>query len=300
MVARAVAPERLSVEGLEAINLRTGNGGVVSLAQLATLHFELEEPILWRRNKELLMTVRAGVVDGVQGPDVAARIDKALAPLRADLPAGYRIEVGGDKEESAKSQGSIFKMMPVMAFLMIMFLMLQLQSFSKLALVVLTAPLGLIGVSLFLLVFNQPFGFVSLLGVIALAGMIMRNSVILVDQIDQDIAAGHSKWDAVIDATVRRARPILLTAGTAIFAMIPLSQQRVLGAHGGRPDGRPAGGDGAHPALPAGALCRVVQGQAAAPPTPALAESAAHPPLATRGGIVACREDSAKVRPSTV
>ena len=144
--------------------------------------------------------------------------------MRADLPAGYRIEVGGDKEESAKSQGSIFKMMPVMAFLMLMFLMIQLQSFSKLALVVLTAPLGLIGVSLFLLVFNQPFGFVSLLGVIALAGMIMRNSVILVDQIDQDIRAGHAAWDAVIDATVRRARPILLTAGTAIFAMIPLSR----------------------------------------------------------------------------
>jgi len=224
VVARAVAPERLSVEGLQAINLRTGNGGVVSLDQLATLHFELEEPILWRRNKDLLMTVRAGVADGVQGPDVAQRIDRALAPIRAELPAGYRIEVGGDKEESAKSQGSIFKMMPVMVFLMMLFLMLQLQSFSKLALVVLTAPLGLIGVSLFLLVFNQPFGFVSLLGVIALAGMIMRNSVILVDQIDQDMRAGHSTWDAVVDATVRRARPILLTAGTAIFAMIPLSR----------------------------------------------------------------------------
>ena len=224
VVARAVAPERLSVEGLEAINLRTSTGGVVSLAQLATLKFELEEPILWRRNKDLLMTVRAGVADGVQGPDVAARIDKALAQVRATLPPGYRIEVGGDQEESAKSQASIFKMMPLMAFLMILVLMLQLQSFSKLALVLLTAPLGLIGVSLFLLLFNQPFGFVSLLGVIALAGMIMRNSVILVDQIDQDIAAGHSKWDAVIDATVRRARPIILTAGTAIFAMIPLSR----------------------------------------------------------------------------
>ena len=224
VVARAVSAERLSVEGLEAINLRTANGGVVSLAQLATLRFELEEPILWRRNKDLLMTVRAGVAEGVQGPDVAARIDKALASVRATLPAGYRIEVGGDSEESAKSQGSIFKMMPVMAFLMVLFLMLQLQSFSKLALVLLTAPLGLIGVSLFLLLFNQPFGFVSLLGVIALAGMIMRNSVILVDQIDQDIAAGHSAWDAIIDATVRRARPILLTAGTAIFAMIPLSR----------------------------------------------------------------------------
>ncbi len=224
VVARAVAPERLSVEGLEAIHLRTSTGAVVSLAQIATLKFELEEPILWRRNKDLLMTVRAGVVDGVQGPDVATRIDRALAPLRATLPPGYRVEVGGDKEESAKSQGSIFKMMPIMAFLMVLFLMLQLQSFSKLALVMLTAPLGLIGVSLFLLLFNQPFGFVSLLGVIALAGMIMRNSVILVDQIDQDIRAGHTQWDAIIDATVRRARPIILTAGTAIFAMIPLSR----------------------------------------------------------------------------
>jgi multidrug efflux pump len=224
VIARAVPTERLSVDGLEAINLRTANGGVVPLAQLAKLHFELEEPILWRRNKELLMTVRAGVADGVQGPDVAARIDKALAPLRTQLPPGYRIEVGGDMEESAKSQGSIFKMMPLMAFLMLLFLMVQLRSFSKLALVLLTAPLGMIGVALFLLLFNEPFGFVSLLGTIALAGMIMRNSVILVDQIDQDIAAGHTAWDAIVEATVRRARPILLTAGTAIFAMIPLSR----------------------------------------------------------------------------
>jgi multidrug efflux pump len=279
VVARAVAPERLSVEGLEAINLRTGNGGVVSLAQLATLHFELEEPILWRRNKELLMTVRAGVIDGVQGPDVAARIDKALAPLRAELPPGYRIEVGGDKEESAKSQGSIFKMMPVMAFLMIMFLMLQLKSFSKLALVVLTAPLGLIGVSLFLLVFNQPFGFVSLLGVIALAGMIMRNSVILVDQIDQDLAAGHSAWDAVIDATVRRARPILLTAGTAIFAMIPLSRSVFWGPMAVALMGGLLVATALTllflPALYA-AWFRVKQPAA----KPALVETAAHPPLA--------------------
>ena len=175
------------------------------------------------------MTVRAAVIDGVQGPDVAARIDKALAPVRADLPPGYRIEVGGDKEESAKSQGSIFKMMPVMVFLMMLFLMLQLKSFSKLALVMLTAPLGMIGVAIFLLAFNQPFGFVSLLGTIALAGMIMRNSVILVDQIDQDIASGHAPWDAVVDATVRRSRPILLTAGTAIFAMIPLSRSVFFG-----------------------------------------------------------------------
>ena len=229
VVARAVAPERLSLEGLDSIHLRTAIGGIVSLSQLATLRFELEEPILWRRNKELLMTVRAGVADGVQGPDVAARLDKALTSVRADLPPGYRIEVGGDKEESARSQGSIFKMMPLMVFLMVLFLMVQLQSFAKLALVMLTAPLGMIGVSLFLFAFNQPFGFVSLLGTIALAGMIMRNSVILVDQIDQDIRAGHDAWSAVIDATVRRARPILLTAGTAIFAMIPLSRSVFFG-----------------------------------------------------------------------
>jgi multidrug efflux pump subunit AcrB len=229
VVARAVAPERLSLEGLDSIHLRTATGGIVSLSQLATLRFELEEPILWRRNKELLMTVRASVADGVQGPDVAARLDKALTSVRADLPPGYRIEVGGDKEESARSQGSIFKMMPLMVFLMVLFLMVQLQSFAKLALVMLTAPLGMIGVSLFLLAFNQPFGFVSLLGTIALAGMIMRNSVILVDQIDQDIRAGHDAWSAVIDATVRRARPILLTAGTAIFAMIPLSRSVFFG-----------------------------------------------------------------------
>ncbi len=154
-------------------------------------------------------------------------------------------------------------MMPVMAFLMVLVLMLQLQSFSKLALVMLTAPLGLIGVSLFLLLFNQPFGFVSLLGVIALAGMIMRNSVILVDQIDQDIRAGHSNWDAVIDATVRRARPILLTAGTAIFAMIPLSRSVFWGPMAVALMGGLLVATAPHLALPAGPLRSLVQGEEA-------------------------------------
>ncbi|MBX3500897.1 MAG: efflux RND transporter permease subunit [Alphaproteobacteria bacterium] len=223
VVARAVAPERLGLDNLDGITVRGANGPV-PLGQIARLKYELEEPILWRRNKETLMTVRAMVADGVQGPDVTARIDKALAPLRASLPSGYRIEVGGDSEESAKSQGSIFVLMPLMLFLMLGFLMLQLQSFSKLALVFLTAPLGLIGVSLALLVFDSAFGFVSLLGVIALSGMIMRNSVILVDQIDQDMRAGRSAYDAIVEATVRRSRPILLTAAAAIFAMVPLSR----------------------------------------------------------------------------
>jgi len=224
VVVRAVAAERTSLDNLDSISLRGAGNQPIPLSQVARLRAELEEPILWRRNKELLMTVRAAVVDGVQGPDVTAQIDKALAPLRAGLQPGYRIEVGGDSEESAKSQGSIFALMPLMLLLMLTLLMLQLQSFGKLLLVFLTAPLGMIGVALFLLAFGQPFGFVALLGVIALSGMIMRNSVILVDQIGQDIAAGHAPWQAIIDATVRRARPIVLTAGTAIFAMIPLSR----------------------------------------------------------------------------
>jgi multidrug efflux pump len=223
VVARAIATERVGLDNLDGITVRGANGPV-PLGQIARLKYELEEPILWRRNKETLMTVRAMVADGVQGPDVTARIDKALAPLRASLPQGYRIEVGGDSEESAKSQGSIFVLMPLMLFLMLGFLMLQLQSFSKLALVFLTAPLGLIGVSLALLAFNSAFGFVSLLGVIALSGMIMRNSVILVDQIDQDMRDGRSAYDAIVEATVRRSRPILLTAAAAIFAMVPLSR----------------------------------------------------------------------------
>ena len=223
VVARAIAPERLGLDSLDSITVRGANGPV-PLGQIARLKYELEEPILWRRNKETLMTVRAMVADGVQGPDVTARINKALAPLRATLPPGYRIEVGGDSEESARSQGSIFVLMPLMLFLMLGFLMIQLQSFSKLALVFLTAPLGMIGVSLALLGLHSAFGFVSLLGVIALSGMIMRNSVILVDQIDQDIREGRSAYDAIVEATVRRSRPILLTAAAAIFAMVPLSR----------------------------------------------------------------------------
>ena len=240
-----------------------GNGGVVSLAQLATLHFELEEPILWRRNKELLMTVRAGVIDGVQGPDVAARIDKALAPVRADLPPGYRIEVGGDKEESAKSQGSIFKMMPVMAFLMMLFLMLQLQSFSKLALVVLTGaarpdrrvavPAGL-----------QP---ALRLRLAARRDRARRHDHAQLGDPGRPDRPGHRRRPQRLGRRDRRhGAPRPADPAHRRHRHLrhdPAVAQRVLGAHGGRPDGRPAGGDGAHPALPAGALCRVVQGQAA-------------------------------------
>lgn len=224
VIVRARPVERLNLAELGSINIRTGTGGVVPLEQLATLSYRLEEPILWRRDRDLQLSVRADIyTPGIQAPDVTKEIAARLGPVIAGLPDGYRIETGGAAEESAKGNAAIGKMMPVMALVMITLLMLQLQSFSKVALVLLTAPLGVMGVAAALLISGLPFGFVALLGTIALAGMIMRNSVILVDQIDQDMAAGSDIWDAIIDSSVRRARPILLTAAAAIFAMIPLA-----------------------------------------------------------------------------
>jgi multidrug efflux pump len=159
----------------------------------------------------------------VQAPDVTNEILPKLAPIKAALPYGYRIEAGGSIEESAKANAALVAVFPVMALAMLALLMVQLQSFSRLALVFVTGPLGLIGATGALLVSNRPFGFVALLGLIALAGMIMRNTVILVDQIDHDIAAGHARYRAIIDATVRRARPVALTALAAILGMIPLA-----------------------------------------------------------------------------
>jgi multidrug efflux pump len=229
VILRTPADERLDLAGLADLNIATADGTPIPLGQVATVRYELEEPILWRRGRLTAMTVRADVVDGMQAPVVSQQIEPALAALRASLPDGYRIEMGGAIEESAKGQGSINKMMPLMLLIMVTALMLQLQSFSRVLLVLLTAPLGLIGVTAALLTFNMPFGFVATLGTIALGGIIMRNSVILVDQIDQDIAAGHTPFQAVVDATVRRARPILLTAAAAVLAMIPLAQSAFWG-----------------------------------------------------------------------
>ena len=229
VVARAIAAERVGLGDLANVNFRTATGGTVTLDQIARLKYELEEPILWRRNREMQMQVRADIRDGTQAPVVTQQIEPTLAEIRARLPDGYRIEVGGAVEESAKGNSSIMAMMPLMLLIMLTLLMIQLQSFSKLALVFLTAPLGMIGVAAALLLFQQPFGFVALLGTIALAGMIMRNSVILVDQIDQDLAAGHHPYQAIVDSTVRRARPIALTAAAAILAMIPLSMSNFWG-----------------------------------------------------------------------
>jgi multidrug efflux pump len=223
VVARAVPAERLELDRLPSLTIATRNGIAVPLSQIARLNYEFEEPILWRRNRDIVLTARGDIVDNVQAPDVTNEVLPKLQPIMAALPYGYRIETGGSIEESVKANGALVVVFPVMAIAMLALLMVQLQSFSRLALVFVTAPLGLIGATGALLVSNRPFGFVALLGLIALAGMIMRNTVILVDQIDRDIAAGHGRHRAVIDATVRRARPVALTALAAILGMIPLA-----------------------------------------------------------------------------
>jgi len=222
VVARAVGDERLDLGRLPSLTISTRNGVVVPVSQIARIKYQYEEPILWRRNRDLVLTVRGDIVDGVQAPDVSNEVEPKLKPIEDALPYGYRIETGGAIEESAKANASLAAVFPVMAVAMLAILMIQLQSFSRLLLVFATAPLGIIGGTAALLISNRPFGFVALLGMIALAGMIMRNTVILVDQIDHDIAEGHGRHRAVIDATVRRARPVVLTALAAVLGMIPL------------------------------------------------------------------------------
>ncbi len=205
------------------LNIYTDHHRFVPLSQLAYIDATFEDGVVWRRNRLPAITVSADVLEGVQPLDVTARIDRNLEPVRVRLPDGYRIEVGGAAEASVNSQASIFVVMPLMAAVILTLLMFQLHSFQLTLMVLFTAPLGMIGVTLFLLIFQQPFGFVAMLGVIALSGVIIRNAIILLDQIKQDLQAGLSPWDAVMGATVRRFRPIMLTALTAILALIPLT-----------------------------------------------------------------------------
>jgi multidrug efflux pump len=224
VIVRAPAAERADPSALGDMTVLLPGGGAVPLSQLAEVSYGFEEPILWRRNRDMALTVRTDIVAGVQAPTVTAQIEPALQGIIAGLPPGYRIETGGAVEESNKANGALFQIFPLMILVMLSLLMLQLRSFSKLFLVVLTGPLGAIGAVAALLLFNAPFGFVALLGVIALAGMIMRNTVILVDQIDHDLAAGSPPWEAIVESTVRRARPVVLTALAAILAMVPLAR----------------------------------------------------------------------------
>ncbi len=217
--------ESRSLDHLSGLDIPLSGGNHVQLSQVAKLVPILEEGLIWRRNRLPTMTVRADMSDETQPATVSMQLDTQLNELRSKLPIGYRIEMGGSIEESAKSQTAIMKVMPLMFVGVITLLMIQLQSISRTVIVFLTAPLGLIGVTMALLIFSVPFGFVANLGFIALAGMIMRNAVILVDQIRQDEADGKTQWQAIVGSTVRRFRPIVLTASAAILAMIPLTRQ---------------------------------------------------------------------------
>jgi multidrug efflux pump subunit AcrB len=229
VVARAIPSERLDLGKVGDLTIFSRNGIPVPLSQIAKIEYSHEEPILWRRNRDMSITVRSDVVDGAQAPDVSTAVWAKLKGISDKLEPGYRLEMGGAIEESQKGNASLIMLFPVMLVLMLMLLMIQLQSFSKMFLVFLTAPLGIIGAALGLLVTGQPFGFVALLGLIALAGMIMRNSVILVDQIDTEMMQGATRRHAIVEAAVRRARPVVLTALAAILAMIPLSRSAFWG-----------------------------------------------------------------------
>jgi multidrug efflux pump len=229
IVWRAQHPLRIGVDKLPTINVPTNQGESVSLSQLVTTETTFEDGVRWRRNRFPAVSVRADVVEGMLAPDVAVQIVPKLEGLQEQLPTGYFIETGAAKEDAWTAQKSILIWIPLVVIATLILLMMQLQNLSRTFLVFVTAPLGVIGAAFALMLFGAPFGFVALLGVLALAGMIMRNSVILVDQIEQDEKSGLDTWTAIVESTVRRFRPILLTAAAAILAMIPLSRNDFFG-----------------------------------------------------------------------
>jgi multidrug efflux pump subunit AcrB len=223
LVVRATDGERKAIGEIGDASIVTASGVPVPLSQVAALEPVSEEPLLTRRNRESYIGVQSDVVDGAQAPDVTHRVSAALKPLEARLPPGYRIDIGGAIEESDKANAAIAAMLPLMVMLMLAVIMVQVRSFSAMFLVIATAPLGLIGAVPALLVTDHPFGFTAILGLIGLAGIIMRNTLILVDQIRQNKAAGLGDRAAVVEATVHRARPVLLTALAAMLAFAPLT-----------------------------------------------------------------------------
>ncbi|WP_114948619.1 efflux RND transporter permease subunit [Microvirga calopogonii] len=223
VVVRAGDEQRGSLAALRNLQLPLPNGRTVPITQLASVEYGLEYPLVWRRDRVPSLVVQADVAPGVQSASVVKDLAPRIAELSATLPAGYGVAVGGTAEESAKSQASVIAVIPLMMGLMLILLMVQLHSFQRMILVLSVAPLGLIGVVLALLLANKPLGFVAILGVLALVGMIARNSVILIDQVETERAHGLHPWDAVVEATVHRFRPILLTAAAAILGMIPIA-----------------------------------------------------------------------------
>jgi multidrug efflux pump subunit AcrB len=223
VVVRATAEERVSLTTLRNLQIPLASGRTVPLSQLASLAFEQETPLIWRRDRVPTLTVRADVAPGVLPESVVAKLGPGIDELNSRLPPGYQVDAGGTVEESAKSQASVFAVVPVMVLLMLTFLMIQLHSFSRMALVLAMLPLCMIGVVGGLLLAGKPLGFVAILGILALLGMIARNAVLLIEQIDFERKAGLKPWDAVVTATLSRFRPIFLTAISTVLGMIPIA-----------------------------------------------------------------------------
>jgi len=220
---RAVDQDRKDLGALRDLQIRLPNGNSVPLAQIASFSYGLEEPVVWRCDRLPTITVQADIVPAIQAATVNQQLADAMDKIRAWMPPGYRLEDGGAVEQSAKGQRSVLAVIPVMFILMLLILMVQLQSVQKLAIVMLTAPLGLIGVTLALLLSHKPFGFVAMLGVFALTGMIIRNSVVLIAQIQANESEGMDRRQAIVDAATHRLRPILLTAAAAVLGLIPIA-----------------------------------------------------------------------------
>jgi multidrug efflux pump subunit AcrB len=223
VVTRASAEQRMSLSTIRTLQVPLPNGQTVPLSQLASIEYGQEYPLIWRRDRKPTLTVQADVAPGALPATVVHALAPKLDELNASLPAGYKVTVGGTVEESSKAEGSVIAVVPLMIVLMLTILMIQLQGFNRLLLVLSVAPLGVIGVVAALLASSKPLGFVAILGILALVGMIARNSVILIDQIETEKAQGRHPWDAVVDAATHRFRPILLTAAAAILGMIPIA-----------------------------------------------------------------------------
>ena len=223
VVAREAGGQTLSIETLRTLPVSMPDGRTIPLAQFATFEYGQAYPLVWRRDRLPTLTIQAGLAPGILPDSVVSDLTEAIAELSAKLPAGYRIEVGGSVEESAQSQASVFAVVPLMILIMLTLLIFQLKSFQLLAIVLSLVPLGLIGVVAALLASGKPLGFVAILGILALVGMIAKNAVILIDQIEAERAAGKAVWDAVVEASISRFRPIMLTALSTVLGMIPIA-----------------------------------------------------------------------------
>ena len=265
VVGRATRVERASIDTLRDLQLIGLGGRSIPLGAVANLRYDIEQPTIWRRSRLPTITLKASPLDGVQAKTIVDQLAPQVAEFAKQLPAGYSVALGGAVEESAKSQAPIEAVVPLMLFIMATILMIQLQSFQRLFLVFAVAPLALIGVVLALLPSGAPLGFVAILGVLALIGILIRNSVILIVQIEHLKEEGRPAWEAVVEATEHRMRPIMLTAAAASLALIPISREIFWGPMAYAMMGGIIVGTRADAVIPAGALCGVVSNQGARP-----------------------------------